>query len=86
MFCSFFYFYFKKEVFRLVVVAGSLSLCVEEAGPVLGLELLLKVPVDENLENKKKIKVFVSKEYRTEFIRVRVETEKMGMGMELEKR
>ncbi len=33
----------------LVVVARGLALRVEETRPVLGLELLLEVPVDEDL-------------------------------------
>lgn len=36
-----------------VVVARGLALRVEETRPVLGLELCLKVPVDEDLSRKK---------------------------------
>ena len=34
----------------LIIVAGGLSLGVEKAGPVLALEPLLEVPVDEHLD------------------------------------
>lgn len=39
---------------RSVVVARGLALRVEDTRPVLGLELLLKVPVDEDLASNKR--------------------------------
>lgn len=54
---------------RSVVVARGLALRVEETRPVLGLKLLLKVPVDENLQhqrnetNEKHVKAMANNEH-----------------------